>query len=90
MLYSMKYKISDPWGSFSCDSFLLNYSRTWKRKEKNLTQKQHINNVRKIILEPQWLVLLQWLKYPRDFKFPSWLNFCSKKSLFVLRRKIKP
>lgn len=47
----MKYKISDPWGSFSSDSFLLNYARTWKRKEKNLTQKQHINNIRKIILD---------------------------------------
>ena len=47
----MKYKISDPWGSFSSDSFLLNYARTWKRKEKNLTQKQHMNNIRKIILD---------------------------------------
>lgn len=63
----MKYKISYPRGSFSCDSFLLNNARIWKRKEKNLTEKQHINNIWKIILEPQWLVSLTVVNTPAGF-----------------------
>ena len=56
-------KISDPRGCFSCDSFMLNYAGTWKRKEK----KQDINNIWKIILEPQCLVSLTVVDTPAGF-----------------------